>query len=106
MFKKDNKLAVVYRQWVVTESWYKKSWFTATWNSYYWNLKALTLDDWIDLNSFGRAYEFHTDINSDIKESDKLSIDWEYYDVKWIAKFNGVTFSRKMIILNRTENGT
>lgn len=106
MFKKDNKLATIYRQTQTTEWWYKKSWFSATWWSYYWNLKALTLSDWIDFNSFGRAYEFHTDINSDIKESDKLLIDWEYYEVKGIANFNWITFSRKMVVLNKTENGT
>lgn len=106
MFRKDLTNAIVSRLTYSNVWWYKKGEYILTWKNYNWNLKAQTIADWIDLNMFWKIYEFHTEIDADIKESDKLIIDWENYDVKGIANFNWYTFSRKMIILNKVENGT
>jgi len=105
MFRKDNKLATVSRLWYTTQSWYDKSSYTLTWKFYYWNLKALTLKDWIEVGSFWKEFQFNTDINADIKESDRLTISSVTYDVKWVSIFEWVTFSRKMVMLNKSTNG-
>ena len=101
MFKKDQATAIVYRLWYTTVGWYKQSWYTATWDSYKGHLKALTLKDWVEIWNFWKEFQFNTDVNSDIKESDRLEINWENYDVKWVASFEWVSFSRKMFILNK-----
>jgi hypothetical protein len=102
MFKKDLKTASVSRLGYITSWWYKKSWYTATGKSYKWSLKFLTLKDWIDIWAFGKEAQFNTDITADIKESDRLTIDWINFDVKGVADFPWVTFGRKMLILNKS----
>lgn len=94
IFKKDNQTATVKRLWYTTDSWYKKSGYTATWDTYTWHLKALSLQDGIELSNFGKDFLFHTDYDADIKESDRLTIDWVDYDVQGVSKFKGVSFNR------------
>lgn len=100
-FKKDTKLWSVSRLWYNTETWYKKSWYNSTWKSYYWHLKALTLKDWVEISNFGKEFQFNTIYEADIKESDKLTIDWIEYNVKWVSTFDWITFSRLMCILQK-----
>lgn len=100
-FINDTKKATISRLWY-SEDWiYKKSWYTSTWKSYYWHLKALTLKQWVDINNFWKEYQFHTDSNADILESDKLTIEWITYEVKGLSKFDWITFSRLMCILQK-----
>lgn len=99
VFRKDQQTAVVSRLWYTTESGYKKSGYTTTGNSYLWHLKALTIKDGIEISNFGKEYQFNTDYNADIKESDRVTIDWVTYDVKGVSKFKGVSFSRLQCIL-------
>lgn len=99
MFKKDTKLATVSRLWYTTDTGYKKSWYTATWKSYLGHLKPIGIANGIDINNFGKEFEFHTDYNADIKESDQVTIDWTKYDVKGISKADGITFSRLVCLL-------
>lgn len=99
VFKHDNQLAVVSRMSYTTDSWYKKSWYSATGKSYTWHLKALSIKDGIDVNNFGKEFSFHTAYDADIKESDKLTIDNVNYDVKWVSKYKGISFSRLQAII-------
>jgi len=99
---KDIKQATVYRLGYTTSRWYKKSWYSPINKVFKGSLKALTLKDWIDVGAFGKEFQFNTDITADIKESDRLVIDWINYDVKWVADFPWITFSRKMLILNKS----
>jgi len=104
MFKKDFTEASVSRLGYVTTWGYKKSAYTSTSESYIGNLKALSIKDGVEVWSFGKEFQFNTDIVADIRESDRLTINGEVYDVKWVAPFNGVTFSRKMVILHKNDN--
>ena len=101
MFKKDLKTASISRLGYTTSWWYKKSWYTATWKTYKWSLKFLTIKDGIDIWAFWKEAQFNCDITADVKESDRLTIDWINFDVKWVADFPWVTFWRKMLILNK-----
>lgn len=101
-FTKDSKTASVSRLWYTTsQSWYKKSWYTATGKSYTGHLKALTVKDWIELSNFWKEFQFNTEYNADIKESDKLTIDSITYDVKWVSKYDWKVFSRLVCILQK-----
>jgi hypothetical protein len=100
-FTKDNQLAIVSRLWYTDDTGYKKSWYTPTWKEYMWHLKALTIKDGIELSNFGKEYQFNTNLWADIKESDKLTIDWVEYNVKGIWSFNWITFNRLMCILQK-----
>ena len=101
MFRKDIYTASVERLWETTSWWYKKSWYISIWKQYRWHLKALTIKDWIDISNFWKEFRFNTEVDADIKESDKLIINWESYNVKWINKFDWITFSRLMCILQK-----
>ena len=101
MFRKDFTTAEVYRLGYTESWWYKQSWYTATWESYKGYLKFLSIKDWIEVWAFGKEAQFNTDITADIKESDRLTIDWVNFDVKGVADFPWVTFGRKMLILNK-----
>lgn len=101
MFKKDLFTAEVYRQSYQTAGGYKKSWYWPTGDKYNWLLKALSLRNIVDINSFWKEFEFHTDLGADIRESDKLKIDDVEYSVKWVSEYKGVTFSRLMCILEK-----
>ena len=104
VFNKDNATATVKRLWYVDESGYKKSWYALTGNSYLWHLKFLTVKDWIETSNFGKEYQFNAEYNGDIKESDKLTIDWVDYDVKGVSKQTGISFSRLVAILQKWSN--
>ena len=106
MFKKDFTLATVARKTQTTAGGYTKTDFVSTGDEYYGHLKASTKQDVVDLNSFGRVYEFRCNGYADIREGDRLTINGKTYDVKGVGDFNGVTFDRKMIMLNRTEDDT
>lgn len=99
IFKKDNQTAIVSRLWYTTDWGYKKSTYSATGNSYVWHLKALTLKDGIEIENFWKEFLFHTSYNADIKESDRLTIDWVDYDVKGISKFKWVSFDRLQCVV-------
>lgn len=94
-------IAKVKRAGYQEDEWYKKSWFTETGKMYAGHLKALTIKDGIEISNFGKEFQFNTIPVADIKEWDKLEIDGVDYDVKGMSEFGGVTFSRKMIILQR-----
>lgn len=100
-FKKDTKMAYISRLWYSTDGWYKKSDYVSTWLWYMGHLKALTLKDWIEISNFWKEYQFNTEYGADIKESDKLTIDWIEYNVKGVSTFDWITFSRMMCILQR-----
>jgi hypothetical protein len=100
-FTKDTKTATVSRLSTTTSWWYKKSWYASTWKSYQWHLKALTIKQVVDINNFGKEFEFHTEFWADILESDKLTIDTITYDVKWLSKFDWITFSRLICVLQK-----
>jgi hypothetical protein len=106
VFKKYINIAKVFRQSYITTWWYKKSWFIDTWKSYKWLLKAKTIKNEVEINSFWKEYQFNTIIDADIKEWDRLQINNIDYDVKWFSDFSWITFNTKMIILNKIENGT
>lgn len=78
--------ATVYRTSYVDN----KSSYGATGDKYKWYLKALQIKDWIEESMFWKEYNFTTDINADIKDWDRLEIDWETYTVKWSAKFKAL----------------
>jgi len=98
---KDKQTAEVYRLWYNELNWYKQSWYVSTWNTYNWHLKALTIKDWIEKESFWKEYEFHTNKDADIKESDRLIINWDNYDVKGVSDFYGEVLNRKIVYLNK-----
>lgn len=100
-FAKDNVTATIYRQSYSDADWYNKSSYSATGDTAQGNLKALTLADGVEISNFGKEYQFNTTLWADIKESDRLRIDWEDYDVKGVSKYKGVTFSRLMCMVQR-----
>ena len=67
-----------------------KSSYISTGETYNWYLKPLSIKDWIDESMFWKEFYFTTYVDSDIKESDKLVIDWETYSVKWVSKFKAL----------------
>lgn len=101
-FRKDNKIATVKRLGYIENSeWYKKGgWHTLN-KSYEWKLKPLTVKDGVELSNFGKEFAFHTNLWADIKESDKLIIDWAEYTVKGVAQHEGISFSRLLCILQK-----
>lgn len=101
MFRKYQTSAEVFRPWIVTEAWYKKSGYVTTWKTYIWHLKAQWINKIIDLAMFWKVFAFHTDINADIKEADRLKINSINYDVKGVSDFDWITFKTKQILLNK-----
>lgn len=101
MFRKFDKIAEVYRQGQTTESWYKKTWFSTTDKFYIGHLKAQSINNTIENAWFGKVFKFTTEFWADIKEWDRLVILEENYDVKWISKFEWITFSTSQILLNK-----
>jgi len=101
IFSKDTKTATVSRLWITTSGWYKKSWYTATNKSYLGKLKALSIKNVSEISNFGKEFEFHTDYNADILESDQLTIDTVAYDVKWLSKYDWITFNRLICVLQK-----
>jgi len=100
-FTKDTKTATISRLWTLSSWGFKKSWYNATWKSYVWHLKALSIKNVTELSNFWKEFTFHTEYDADILESDKLVIDWVDYDVKWLSKFDWITFSRLICILQK-----
>ena len=70
-------------------------------NVYYGHLKPLTIKDGVELSNFWKDFQFNTDWSADIKESDKLIIDWDNYDVSWVSVQDGITFSRLLCIVRK-----
>jgi len=103
MFTKDTRVAKVLRQDYVDDSWYSKSGYVDTGNTYKGFLKAQSIDRTEELGSFGKVYRFHTDKWADIKEWDRLEIEWIEYDVKGVADFKGTSFGRTQVLLNKNE---
>lgn len=101
MFRKYQTTAEVFRPWYTTQNGYKKSGYVTTSKTYLWHLKAQGINKIIDLAMFWKVYAFHTDINADIKEWDRLKIKTVDYDVKGVSDFDGITFKIKQILLNR-----
>lgn len=101
MFKKDQTTVAVFRQDSVDDNWYKKSGYKDTGNTYKGHLKAQTVDRTEELGAFGKVYVFHTSDTADIQEWDRLKANWVDYDVKWVSDFNGISFQRKQVLLNK-----
>lgn len=101
VFKKDMYIAKVQRQGYTDDSGYKKSGYSDTGKIYAGHLKALTIKDGIEISNFGKEFQFNTISTAEIKEWDRLVIGEENYDVKGMSTFGGVTFSRRMIILQK-----
>ena len=103
MFRKYQTIADVYRSWYTTQDWYKKSGYTATGESYIWHMKAQSINKTQDLTMFGKVFAFHTDKTADIEAGDRLKINWEDYDVQWVAMFIGISFDVKQCLLYKSS---
>lgn len=100
MFRKQIKTASVKRQ-AYTGTTYKKSWYIAISNTYKWHLKALTIKDGIEMDMFWKSFQFTTNIDADIKQADKVTIDWIEYNVTGVQDFWGITFNTKKVLLTK-----
>lgn len=105
-FRKMSQTCAVSRQTTTVDGGYSKTAFVSTGNSYPCLSKALSLSSGIEIGSFGRDFEMHTVANADIRESDRLTIDGQLFDVKGVSKYSGLTFSSLHCVLTRTENAT
>ena len=99
MFSHYTEIALVYRPWYATESWYKKSGYISTWISYSGHLKAQSIEKIQDLSMYWKVFKFTCDSTADIREADRLLISGINYDVKWESPFKWKTFSTKQILL-------
>lgn len=102
MFRKQGIKTATVKRPSYTWTTYKKSSYTAITTTYNWHLRALSIQDWITLESFWKDFEFTTNINADILQADKLVIDSIEYDVKWVQSFWWITFDVKKVLLTKT----
>lgn len=101
MFSKDINTCNVWREAYTDQWWYKKWWFQDTWLVYMWMLKPLTVKDWIDMSRVGKEYSFHTDLWSDIRQSDKLYFWSDVYNVKWVSKHTWIVINRLFVVVEK-----
>ena len=87
--------AIVKRPVVVDQ----KSSYQPTWNTYKGYLAPVTEEDGLELDKFGKQYNFTTKKTADVKEADILTIDWEDYKVKAEAKWSWIVIKYKKILL-------
>jgi len=77
----------------------KKSSYQLTWNTYKGYLAPVTEEDGLELDKFGKQYNFTTKNTADIKEADILTIDLVKYKVKWEAKWDWKIIKYKKVLL-------
>lgn len=102
MFRKQGIKTATVKRPSYTWTTYRKSSYTVISTQYNWHLKALSVQDWITLESFWKDFEFTTNVNADILEADKLIIDSIEYDVKGVQDFRWITFNVKKVLLTKT----
>ena len=101
MFAKYQHTATVERLTTTTD-WYKRQSFVSTGVTIRWHLKPLSITDSYQLSTaFWKDYKFTTNQSNDILESDRLTINWEKYDVKWVSPCTGITFKTKQVLLTK-----
>lgn len=103
-FKKYTHYALVFRQTTTTSGGYTKTEYVNTWKSYKWLLKATSLYTGQELRAFAKELRFHTEPDADIKESDKLIIDDQSYDVKGTSLYKWITFSSLQVQVALADN--
>jgi len=77
----------------------KKSSYQTTWNIYKGYLAPVTEEDWLELDKFGKQYNFTTKKTADIKEADVLTIDSIDYKVKAEAKWDWKIIKYKKVLI-------
>lgn len=102
MFSQYTKTAIVSRMSYTTDwAGNKKSWYAPTGNSYLWKLKSRSVEKTIDINMFWKVFLFTTDINADILEGDRVSIDGTTYDVQWVQEYTGKIINTKKLLIKK-----
>jgi len=101
MFTKYQHTATVSRLSQTVSGWYNKSWYSATGTTYLGHLKALSIQDSIEITDFGKSFKFTTASTADIKESDRLTISGNEYDVKGVVICNWLSFDSLQCLITK-----
>lgn len=104
MFRHYTATAAISRKGTTTDSGFKKSGFSDIGKCYSGHLKAQSLRDVVDTSAFGREFTFTTAADADIQEGDRLTIDGTNYDVTGFAKFRGISFETRQVLLTVSKN--
>lgn len=100
MFFKYQDTATVQRLVVSNDTYSRKS-YQSTGTSYLWHLKAQSIQQTQENGDFGKTYKFTTEPTADIKEWDRLVIEWVNYDVKGSAVCKWISFSSLQCLVIR-----
>lgn len=104
MFSKYLKTATIKRQTYATSGWYTKGGYIAVSWLFKGHLRPATDKDGIENRAFGKDYIFTTSDTSDIKEGDKVTIDWVEYNCQWMSSYWGLTFNKKNCLLKLADD--
>jgi hypothetical protein len=99
MFKEFKDEANIYRLVIVQG---KSSYGPTPVDSCIWYLHPLGSEyNQVWMEKYGKEFTYTIDPETDIKETDRLEIDWSFYRVKWVAKHTGIIVKYKRVLLTK-----